>query len=75
MKTVLSERRQSVWKALEQALAKYYNLLVQRKELIEETGNLNQQGQELKTLMNQYLQAGVNHELKVPPTEVIKLDG
>ncbi len=75
MTTVLNDRKKSVWKALENALAKYYDLLVNRKNLIEETGTLNQQGQELKTLMNQYLQAGVNHELKVPPTEVIKLDG
>lgn len=55
MTTVLSERKLRVWNALDKALAKYYNLLVQRKNLIEETGTLNQQGQELKTLMNQYL--------------------
>jgi hypothetical protein len=24
--------------------------------------------------LNQYLQAGVNHELHVPPTQVIRLD-
>jgi hypothetical protein len=28
----------------------------------------------LKTLLNQYLQAGVNQELQVPPTQVIRLD-
>ena len=60
MTTVLSEKKLRVWNALDKALAKYYNLLVQRKNLIEDTGTLNQQGQELKTLMNQYLQAGVN---------------
>ena len=74
MKTVLSDPKLQLWKALEQGLTKYYELLMQRKNLIDETGNLNQQGQELKTLMNQYLQAGVNHELKVPPTETMKLD-
>lgn len=78
MTTVLVDKKRdkmNVWKSLEQALSKYYNLLTQRKLLIEETGTLNQQGQELKTLMNQYLQAGVNQDLKVPPTDVIKLDG
>ena len=76
MTTVLVDKKRdkmNVWKALEQALTKYYSLLTQRKLRIEDTGSLNQQGQELKTLMNQYLQAGVNHELKVPPTEVIQL--
>jgi hypothetical protein len=74
MTTILDDRKLSVWKALDKAAAKYYGLLVERKDLIEETGLLNQQNEELKTLLNQYLQAGVNHELKVPPTQVIRLD-
>jgi dynein regulatry complex protein 1 len=74
MTTILDERKLSVWNALDKALAKYYGLLVERKNLIDDTGLLNQQNEELKTLLNQYLQAGVNHELKVPPTQVIKLD-
>jgi len=49
-----------VWSALDKALSEYYQLLVDRQNLIEETGLLNQQNEELKTLLNQYLQAGVN---------------
>lgn len=74
MTTILDERKLSVWNALDKALQRYYGLLVERKNLIEDTGLLNQQNEELKTLLNQYLQAGVNHELKVPPTQVIRLD-
>lgn len=74
MTTVLDDRKLSTWKALDKALSKYYSLLVERQNLIEETGLLNQQNEELKTLLNQYLQAGVNHELHVPPTQVIRLD-
>lgn len=74
MTTVLDEKKLSVWRALDKALSKYYSLLVERQNLIEETGLLNQQNEELKTLLNQYLQAGVNHELHVPPTQVIRLD-
>ena len=74
MTTVLDEKKLSTWKALDKALSKYYALLVERQNLIEETGLLNQQNEELKTLLNQYLQAGVNHELHVPPTQVIRLD-
>ena len=74
MTTVLNDQKLSVWQALDKALSKYYSLLVERQNLIEETGLLNQQNEELKTLLNQYLQAGVNHELHVPPTQVIRLD-
>jgi hypothetical protein len=58
--TVLSPQKLSVWKALDSALTKYYAMLVNRQNLIEDTGMLNQQNEELKTLLNQYLQAGVN---------------
>lgn len=68
MTKILTEQKLSVWKALDKSLGEYYQLLVDRQNLIEETGLLNQQNEELKTLLNQYLQAGVNQELQVPPT-------
>ena len=74
MTEILSEQKISVWKSLDRSLAEYYQLLVDRQNMIEETGLLNQQNEELKTLLNQYLQAGVNQELQVPPTQVIRLD-
>lgn len=52
MTNVLSEKGLSVWRALDKALTKYYSLLVERQNLIEETGLLNQQNEELKTLLN-----------------------
>ena len=42
MTKVLSDKGLSVWKALDKALSKYYALLVERQNLIEETGLLNQ---------------------------------
>ena len=72
--TILTPQKLSVWKALDNTLSSYYKTLVKRQNLIEETGLLNQQNEELKTLLNQYLQAGVNQELQVPPTQVIRLD-
>eukprot|EP00826_Nyctotherus_ovalis_P040402 TRINITY_DN3985_c0_g1_i9.p1 TRINITY_DN3985_c0_g1~~TRINITY_DN3985_c0_g1_i9.p1 ORF type:complete len:671 (-),score=303.89 TRINITY_DN3985_c0_g1_i9:122-2134(-) len=71
---VLDEPKLNLWNALYDSLTKYYQLLQGRQSLIEETGLLNQQNEELKTLLNQYLLAGVNQELKVPPTQVIHLD-
>lgn len=57
---ILDPQKCSVWRALNKSLNKYYQMLVNRQNLIEETGLLNQQNEELKTLLNQYLQAGVN---------------
>ena len=53
--TVLSPQKLSVWKHLDQSLCSYYDTLTKRQNLIEETGLLNQQNEELKTLLNQYL--------------------
>ena len=41
MTQVLSDKGYSVWRALDKALSKYYALLVERQNLIEETGLLN----------------------------------
>ena len=51
MTSVLDDKKLSTWKALDKALTKYYALLVDRQNLIEETGLLNQQNEELKTLL------------------------
>lgn len=39
---VLSDKNFAVWRALDKALTKYHSLLVDRQNLIEETGLLNQ---------------------------------
>jgi len=57
---------------LDIALTTYYKNLLDRQALIEETGELHNQNEELKNLLNQYLH--INHELIIPPTKLIKLD-
>jgi dynein regulatry complex protein 1 len=57
---------------LDIALSTYYKNLLDRQALIEETGDLHNQNEELKNLLNQYLH--INHELIIPPTKLIKLD-
>jgi len=52
MTKILTDQKLSVWKALDNSLGEYYQLLVDRQNLIEETGLLNQQNEELKTLLN-----------------------
>ena len=41
---------------LDKALSKYYDLLLERQKLIEETGDLHNQNEELKNLLDQYFQ-------------------
>jgi len=69
---VLPEKTFRVWKMLDVALSNYYKNLLERQSLIEETGELHNQNEELKNLLNQYLH--INHELIIPPTKLIKLD-
>jgi len=57
---------------LDKSLGKYYSLLLERQKLIEETGELHNQNEELKNLLNQYFQ--INHELIIPPTKMIQLE-
>jgi dynein regulatory complex protein 1 len=69
---VLPEHTFRIWKILDRSLSKYYNLLLERQKLIEETGELHNQNEELKNLLNQYFQ--INHELIIPPTKMIQLE-
>ena len=41
---------------LDGALTNYYQLLLDRQKLIDATGDLHNQNEELKKLLNQYLQ-------------------
>ena len=41
MTEILTEQKLSVWRALDKSLSEYYQLLVDRQNLIEETGLLN----------------------------------
>ena len=45
-----------------------------RSGLINEVGELQQQNDELKGLLNQYLSSKINEDLHVPPTQVIRLN-
>jgi len=73
MSSIISDKTFRVWSALEKALHKYHALLGNRGGLINEVGDLQQQNDELKGLLNQYLSSKINEDLHVPPTQVIRL--
>eukprot|EP00775_Hariotina_reticulata_P011515 gene11515-11658_t len=60
-----------VWCRLEKQLGKYHGLLTQRSEGLAEIAALQQQNDELRVLLNQYLSSKINSELKIPPTAVL----
>lgn len=63
-----------IWKSHDLLFKKQYKLLQQRQDAVEDTGKLHMQNEELKTLLKQQLQANINLDLIVPPTDVIRQD-
>ena len=60
-------------KQLEKQLISYNEVLQTRSNCIGEVTSLREQNMQLKGLLNQYLNARVNDELIVPPTDTIHL--
>merc|ERR1711976_870560 len=69
---VLPEETEQVWRVLDKIGSKYYQLLLDRHKLIEETTELHNQNDELQNLLNQYLK--VNHNLINSNTQNIKVN-
>ncbi|KAM7325161.1 hypothetical protein ACRRTK_015414 [Alexandromys fortis] len=70
---VIPASKQSLWDALYKALEKYYLVLTQRAKLLMENDSLEQQNAEMQSLLQQYLQAKVNSELQIPPTQGFRM--
>ncbi|XP_017176442.1 dynein regulatory complex protein 1 isoform X1 [Mus musculus] len=65
--------KQNLWDALYKALEKYYLVLTERAKLLMENESLEQQNAEMQSLLQQYLQAKVNTELQIPPTQGFRM--
>jgi hypothetical protein len=72
---VVSDKRFRVWGALETALQRHCANLEERLQMTETTINLQQQNNELKTLLKGYLSSQSNDLLAVPPSQTIRLGG
>ncbi|KAL9646414.1 hypothetical protein ABK040_006413 [Willaertia magna] len=68
MAQVIPESRFRGWTALERGLEKYDDALVKREKLITETELIRKQNNELRDLLNQYMNQKINEELIVPAT-------
>ena len=67
----VGDRVVRVWGKLEQQLGSYYKLLVQRGEGLNAIAKLQQENEELRGLLNQYLASNINKELQIPPMAVL----
>ncbi|XP_004582710.2 dynein regulatory complex protein 1 [Ochotona princeps] len=71
--TIIPAAKQNLWNALYVALEKYHLVLTQRAKLLLENQSLEKQNVELQQLLRQYLNAQINSELQVPPTQVFRV--
>merc|ERR1712042_5226 len=71
---VITDKKLRLWDALYEALKKYYDCLNSRANLINENGRLQQQNEELRVLLHQYVTSEVNKELQIPPSKVLNLE-
>merc|ERR1712226_116407 len=71
---VVPDRTVRMWGQLENALQEYNDILEGRADCVAEVQSLRDQNSELKKLLNQYLHAEVNSQLRVPPTQTIRLE-
>lgn len=74
MADVIPQKTVRVWTALERSLREYNKTLEERASMVDEVESLRNQNQELKNVLNHYLNAQVNDELHVPPTQVIRIE-
>ncbi|XP_072913144.1 dynein regulatory complex protein 1 [Hemitrygon akajei] len=74
MAKVIPESKLKVWNCLEDALGKYYQILVKRANLINEKSSLAQQNAEFRLLLQQYMHSTVNNELEIPPTQLMQFN-
>jgi dynein regulatry complex protein 1 len=71
MANVIDEKSYRTWLAVYVGMEKYHTLLTQRWQVSEKIRATEQQNNELKSLLRQYMSAHVNDELQVPPTQIM----
>ncbi|XP_038656048.1 dynein regulatory complex protein 1 [Scyliorhinus canicula] len=74
MAKIIPEHKLKTWSCLEDALEKYYKVLVKRSKLIADRYSLSQQNSEFRILLQQYMHSRVNNELEIPPTQLIQFN-
>jgi dynein regulatory complex protein 1 len=66
MSQVIPDSKYRAWTALEEGLEKYGILLQEREELVDETEMIRLQNNELRALLEQYMNQKIHQELLIP---------
>ena len=74
LEQVISEKNFRLWGSLEDSLHKYNKILEDRAKAMEDAISLQQQNEELKSLLKQHFSSVDNEYLKIPPADVIRLN-
>lgn len=65
---VVDARGERVWASLHRALEKYSDMLGRRSEEVSRVEQLQQQNNELRSLLSSYVSSSINNHLQVPPS-------
>ncbi|KND01052.1 uncharacterized protein SPPG_04144 [Spizellomyces punctatus DAOM BR117] len=71
MANVIDDDKYRVWTAVHAAMTNYNAELVARYNLTQQVEAIQQQNDELKGLLRQYMGAQVNDELHIPPAKIL----
>jgi dynein regulatory complex protein 1 len=71
MANVIDDKSHRTWLAVYAGMEKYHSLLTQRWQVSQKIASIQQQNEELKSLLRQYMSARVNDELQIPPTQIM----
>jgi len=71
MTNIIDDKRYRLWKIVLFSMQKYNKILTERMALAEDIKFIKEQNSELKALLRQYMNAKVNDELEVPPTQIM----
>jgi len=71
MTNIIDDKRYRLWKIVLFSMKKYNKLLKERLALAEDIRYIKEQNTELKALLRQYMNAKINEELEVPPTQIM----
>ncbi|ORX54721.1 hypothetical protein BCR36DRAFT_282870, partial [Piromyces finnis] len=71
MTNIIDDKRYRLWKIVHFSMQKYNKILSERMTLAEDIKFIKEQNNELKALLRQYMNAKINDELEIPPTQIM----
>ncbi len=71
LENIVPDHSIRTWNMLEDGMTKYNSLLVERSKLVDEVSVIKTQNEELKSLLDHYMNQKINDELFISPTSTL----